>query len=94
VKPVRPFAGGWYLQDPVGTVQQDGTWTVTPAKLASNFIPPKTGDIFAIQVILAHANTSYQGKPLNTVDRAMPFSSPLDVQGAIALSDEVPLIVG
>ena len=93
VKPVNPPAGGWYLQDPVGTIQQDGTWTVTPAGIGNKTSPPRIGNTLTIQVLLVKETATYQGQSLSNVNHGKPLATPLDVQGIVAYSAEVKLKV-
>lgn len=87
VEPIRPSAGGIFIQLPAATVQSDGQWSAT-ATLDDENIPVRNGATLNIQAVIAEREGGIEAQASSN-----PIPDPEELQGILVQSDPVGLTV-
>lgn len=87
VQPVRPSAGGIFIQLPAATVQEDGQWSAK-ATLEAEDDPIPNGATLNIQAVIAERDGG-----IETQAASNPIPGLEELQGTLVFSDPVNLTV-
>jgi predicted small lipoprotein YifL len=93
VFPVDPPGAGWYRQLPATSISSDGSWLQPTNYLGAAGIPALEGHTLRIRAALVEPGAAYRGKPLDQGD-LLVVELIEDIDGLVAVSDEVFLTVG
>jgi hypothetical protein len=83
VQPVRPSAGGIFIQLPAAAVQSDGQWSAT-ATLDDENIPVRNGATLNLQAVIAERNGGIETE-------VNPVPNPIDIPGILVQTDPIGL---
>jgi len=93
VFPIDPPGSGWYRQLPPTSIGSDGRWLQPANYLGTEEIPALEGHTLRVRAALVEPGATYQGKPLDQ-DGVVIVALIEDIDGLVAVSDEVFLTVG
>jgi hypothetical protein len=93
VFPVEPPGSGWYRQLPPTSIGSNGSWLQPTNYLGAEGMPALEGHTLRVRAALVKPGATYQGKPLDQ-DGVLIVALIEDIDGLVAVSDEVFLTVG
>jgi hypothetical protein len=93
VFPTDPQGPGYYLQDQLVTFSPDGNWTQNYAAYGDRKLPAKPGQKLTIQAVLVAQGASYNGTPLTDLPPTFYLGAIDNIEGIIALTEPITLVV-
>lgn len=93
VFPVQPPGAGWYPQHPRAIVQSNGDWIQSSAYLGDAKNPVQAGHTLRIRAALVQESATFNGTELSDLQGGTALNAVEDIDGIVALSNVVFLVV-
>lgn len=93
VFPTDPQGPGYYLQDQPASLAPDGSWTQSPSVYGNRNLPAASGQSLTIQAALVSIDATYNGSRLGDLPPNFYLGAVENIEGLIALSEPISLIV-